>query len=292
MAALPHRAAGRPEGVRPAELAAPLLVGLLALLLLLPLQTAALSLPGMDEEQVRYVQTSALQASCHHVSSPLTASWIRWRAAPSLQPPPLDPPAWGGALLSSGPPPSWYFGGFTMQTITQEDPAVTKLKGMLDELREKAGRRGSNALRLWSLVCALVPAAWGAAACGLSSLPFLPSCRCHDVEPPKLDALPSHSSACVSTCWPLPPPRPPQQVGDNPSDFKSLLEMGALLSTLDELAPDGGGRVPEALDAYRRALDMAKDPQASMFFTVRGWWAVCLGDACWRRSQHPWGSTH
>lgn len=51
-------------------------------------------------------------------------------------------------------------------------------------------------------------------------------------------------------------------MGDNPSDFKSLLEMGALLSKLDELAPDGGKRVPEALSAYRRALDLAHDPQA------------------------------
>lgn len=75
-----------------------------------------------------------------------------------------------------------------MQTVTQEDPLVTKLKGMLVELREK--------------------------------------------------------------------------VGDNPSDFKSLLEMGALLSRLNELAPDGGKRVPEALAAYRRALDLAHDPQA------------------------------
>ncbi|KAL4448264.1 hypothetical protein ABPG75_005483 [Micractinium tetrahymenae] len=84
------------------------------------------------------------------------------------------------------------------KTITQEDPVVTKLKGMLSELREK--------------------------------------------------------------------------VGDNPSDFKSLLEMGTLLARLNELDPDGGKRVPQALAAFRHALDLAHDPQ------VRSFVAAQMGD--------------
>lgn len=131
MAVSTRRPACRPVEARREELAAPRAVALLALLLLLPLQASALTLPGMDEEQ----------------------------------------------------------------TVTQDDPAVAKLKGMLGELREK--------------------------------------------------------------------------VGDNPSDFKSLLEMGALLSKLDELAPDGGKRVPEALSAYRRALDLAHDPQVRSFVAAQ-----------------------
>ncbi|KAL4421807.1 hypothetical protein ABPG77_001596 [Micractinium sp. CCAP 211/92] len=129
----PHRASGRPVRGQQQEVAAPRVVGLsaLLLLLLLPSLAAALTLPGMDEEK----------------------------------------------------------------TVTQEDPVVTKLKGMLVELREK--------------------------------------------------------------------------VADNPSDFKSLLEMGALLSRLNELAPDGGKRVPEALAAYRRALDLAHDPQVRSFVAAQ-----------------------
>ncbi len=71
-----------------------------------------------------------------------------------------------------------------------------------------------------------------------------------------------------------------EKVADNPSDFKSLLEMGALLSRLNELAPDGGKRVPEALAAYRRALDLAHDPQVCGYGV--GWVGWRKGGGVWR----------
>ncbi len=53
----PHRASGRPVRGQQQEVAAPRVVGLsaLLLLLLLPSLAAALTLPGMDEEKVRHL---------------------------------------------------------------------------------------------------------------------------------------------------------------------------------------------------------------------------------------------
>lgn len=56
-----------------------------------------------------------------------------------------------------------------------------------------------------------------------------------------------------------------EKLAASPSDFRALLGLGTVLSQLDRLVPDGGKRVPEALQAYQRALDQAKEGQVQAF---------------------------
>lgn len=165
MAVSTRRPACRPVEARREELAAPRAVALLALLLLLPLQASALTLPGMDEEQVRQLSNGQTlyklpRSLGRHLH--LASTRVLWPPAVSCQSPALQPPTSCGSTVPPCPPtpsncPFWCC---TIQTVTQDDPAVAKLKGMLGELREKVGRHCS----MRSSRSAVLAPAWGGAA--------------------------------------------------------------------------------------------------------------------------------
>ncbi len=51
-------------------------------------------------------------------------------------------------------------------------------------------------------------------------------------------------------------------VAAHPSSFEAALELASTLHQLDHSAPNGGKRVPEAAAAYRRAAELAPQPEA------------------------------
>lgn len=53
--------------------------------------------------------------------------------------------------------------------------------------------------------------------------------------------------------------------GGSSGDFDDWLELAATLHQLDHAAPNGGKRVPEAAEAYRRAAELAPQPAARAY---------------------------